>query len=591
MRNAETLLGIIQERGRRKLPLGDIYRQLYNRDLYLRAYGRLYRNDGAMTPGSTTETVDAMSLEKIDAIIAALRDECYRWTPVRRTYIPKKSQKLRPLGLPIWSDKLLQEVIRSLLEAYYEPQFNQCSHGFRPGRGCHTALGEITRRWRGVKWFIEGDISQCFDRLSHDLMLTILSESLHDNRFLRLLANLLKAGYMEDWKYHATLSGVPQGGVASPILSNIYLDRLDRFVETVLLPVHNRGSRRKPYRPYMALLNAARIKRIAGDCEEAKVLRQQAQHMPSRDPFDPNFRRLWYVRYADDWLLGFSGPREEAEEIKQQLAEFLRDTLKLELSQTKTLITNARIEAAHFLGYEVVNQNADDKQHRAQRRRCINGVPGLKVPVEVIRTKCNRYMRNGKPIQLAARINDADYSILIQYQAEYRGFVQYYLLAFNVHRLWRLHRVMELSLTKTLADKHKISVTQVYRKYQRTIPTPHGTHKVLEVVHERDKDKKPLVTRFGGIELRWQKAAILNDKPKEVYGSRSEVVQRLLAQECELCGSTSACEVHHVRKLADLNRPGQKEKPLWVKRMATRRRKTLVVCRTCHEEIHRECSS
>jgi group II intron reverse transcriptase/maturase len=591
MRNAETLLGIIQERGRRKLPLGGIYRQLYNRDLYLRAYGRLYRNDGAMTPGSTTETVDAMSLEKIDTIIAALRDERYRWTPVRRTFIPKKSRKLRPLGLPTWSDKLLQEVIRSLLEAYYEPQFNHCSHGFRPGRGCHTALGEITRRWRGVKWFIEGDISQCFDRLSHNLMLTILSENLHDNRFLRLIANQLKAGYLEDWKYHATLSGVPQGGVTSPILSNIYLDQLDRFVETVLLPAHNHGSRRKPYRPYMTLLNVARMKRIAGDGKEAKVLRQQAQHMPSRDPFDPNFRRLWYVRYADDWLLGFSGPREEAEEIKQQLAEFLRDTLKLELSQTKTFITNARTEAAHFLGYAVVNQNADDKQHRAQRRRCINGVPGLKVPVEVIRTKCSRYKRNGKPIQLASRINDADYSILTQYQAEYRGFVQYYLLAFNVHRLWQLHRVMELSLAKTLADKHKISVAQVYRKYQRTVPTPHGVHKVLEVVHERGKDKKPLVARFGGIELRWQKAAILNDKPKEVYGSRSEVVQRLLAQECELCGSTSACEVHHVRKLADLTRPGQREKPLWVKRMATRRRKTLVVCRTCHEEIHRERSS
>jgi hypothetical protein len=200
-------------------------------------------------------------------------------------------------------------------------------------------------------------------------------------------------------------------------------------------------------------------------------------------------------------------------------------------------------------------------------------------------------MRHGKPIQLAARINDADYSILIQYQAEYRGFVQYYLLAVNVHRLWRLHRVMELSLARTLADKHKISVAQVYRKYQRTVPTPHGTHKVLEVVHERDKDKKPLVTRFGGIELRWQKAAILNDRPREIYGRRSEVVQRLLAQECELCGSTSACEVHHVRKLADLNRPGRREKPLWVKRMAARRRKTLIVCRTCHEEIHRERSS
>ena len=220
MRDADTVLGVIQERGRRRLPLEGLYRQLYNRDLYLRAYGRIYRNDGAMTPGSTPETVDAMSLAKIDALIGLLRQERYRWTPVRRTYIPKKSGKLRPLGLPTWSDKLLQEVIRSLLEAYYEPQFSPHSHGFRAGRGCHTALGEITRHWRGVKWYIEGDLVQCFDRLDHTVLLGILSEQLHDNRFLRLLANLLKAGYLEDWKYHATLSGSPQGGVVSPILSN-----------------------------------------------------------------------------------------------------------------------------------------------------------------------------------------------------------------------------------------------------------------------------------------------------------------------------------------------------------------------------------
>ena len=316
MRNAETVLGVISERGRRRLPLEDIYRQLFNRDLFLRAYGRIYRNDGAMTPGATPETVDGMSLEKIDAIIDALRHERYRWTPVRRTYIPKKSGKLRPLGIPTWSDKLLQEVVRSLLEAYYEPQFSPHSHGFRPDRGCHTALGEITQHWRGVKWFIEGDISQCFDRIDHPVLLSILNEKLHDQRFLRLLANLLDAGYLEDWRYHATLSGSPQGGVVSPILSNIYLDKLDQFVETVLIPAHNHGERRKPYPPYMALLNAARRKTDAGQTDEAWLLRRQAQQMPSRDPNDPDFRRLWYVRYADDFLLGFSGPREEAEQIK-----------------------------------------------------------------------------------------------------------------------------------------------------------------------------------------------------------------------------------------------------------------------------------
>lgn len=250
-----------------------------------------------MTPGATSETVDAMSLEKIDAIIDALRHERYRWTPVRRVSIDKKhSMQKRPLGLPTWADKLLQEVIRTILEAYDEPPFSPHSHGFRPGRGCHTALGEITTHWRGVKWFIEGDISQCFDSLDHQVLRSILRERIHDQRFLRLIANLLKAGYVEDWRFHATLSGVPQGGVVSPILSNISLDRLDQFVDTGLLPAYNRADRRRPYPPSMARLNTARKHRMAGHHAEAKARRCQAQRLPSRDPNDPHFRRLWYVR-------------------------------------------------------------------------------------------------------------------------------------------------------------------------------------------------------------------------------------------------------------------------------------------------------
>src|SRR5262249_41685836 len=232
-------------------------------------------------------------------------------------------------------------------------------------------------------------------------------------------------------------------------------------------------------------------------------------------------------------LLGFSGPREEAEQIKVQLAGFLRDELKLELSLEKTLITNARTESARFLGHEVINQDADDKQCRRVKRRCINGVPGLRVPVDVIREKCAKYMKRGKPIHRAERLNDSDFSIVAQYQAEYRGIVQYYLRAFNVHRLWQLHRVMKLSLAKTLADKHRSSVREVTRKYQTTVPTLHRRLKALEVVQPRGEKKKPLVTRFGGIELRRQKVAVINDRPPEVFNNlRSEIVQRLLADQC-----------------------------------------------------------
>src|SRR5436305_4485570 len=313
MQSAEALLEIIHERGTRGLPLERLYRHLFNPELYLRAYGKIYRNDGAMTPGVTAETVDGMSLAKIEAIIEALRSERYRFTPVRRAYIEKKnSPKKRPLGLPTWSDKLLQEVIRLLLEVYYEPQFSDRSHGFRPGRGCHTALEEIQRKWRGTVWFVEGDITDCFGSLDHSIMRSALAEKIHDNRFLRLIDGLLKAGYLEEWRYHETLSGAPQGGVLSPLLSNIYLDRLDRYIETTLLPAHNRGDRRRPYLPYMHTHKVAWKLEKNGQRKEARQLRRQLQRLPSRDPHDPGFRRLHYVRYADDWLLGLTGTRREA---------------------------------------------------------------------------------------------------------------------------------------------------------------------------------------------------------------------------------------------------------------------------------------
>ncbi len=216
MQTAETVLAIVRTRGERGQPLENIYRMLFNRNLYLRAYATLYPNDGAMTVGATDETVDGMSLGKIDTIIEALRYERYRWTPVRRAHIPKPNGKRRPLGIPTWGDKLLQDVIRSLLEAYYDPQFSGLSHGFRPGRGCHTALRDIRHAWTGTRWFIEGDLSQYFDTIDHASLLDILGEKIRDKRFLRLMTGLLQAGYLEDWTHHATLSGVPQGGVVTP---------------------------------------------------------------------------------------------------------------------------------------------------------------------------------------------------------------------------------------------------------------------------------------------------------------------------------------------------------------------------------------
>src|SRR6195256_4492171 len=356
MQNAETVLGVLRERGRKGLPLDELYRQLFNPQLYLLAYGRIYSNDGAMTPGVTGETVDGMSLGRIDRIIDAVRHERYRFSPARRVYIPKPNGKLRPLGLPTWSDKLLGEVVRLLLEAYYEPQFSDRSHGFRPGRGCHTALREVANTWTGTTWFVEGDVADCFGSFDHSVMLSTLAEKIHDNRFLRLMRNMLQAGYLEQWTWNATLSGAPQGGVASPILCNIYLHKLDDFVENILIPEYTRGDKRARNAEYERLRHAHARARKKGDREKARELRRRQEHLPSVDCDDPGYRRLRYARYADDVLLGFSGPKAEAEEIKQRLTQFMRDELHLELSDEKTLITHARTSAATFLGYEITTQ-------------------------------------------------------------------------------------------------------------------------------------------------------------------------------------------------------------------------------------------
>jgi len=586
MQSANATLNIIRERGRKGLPLERIYRQLFNRDLYLMAYGRIYRNHGAMTQGVTLETVDGMSLQKIDAIIEALRYERYQWTAVRRVYIEKKnSKKLRPLGLPTWSDKLLQEVIRLILEAFYEPTFSEHSHGFRPERGCHTALTEIRQKWVGTAWFIEGDIRACFDTVNHSLLISILAERIHDQRFLRLINELLKAGYVEQRKNHRTLSRTPQGSIISPILSNIYLSKLDTFVEETLLPRYNHGSKRKDNPVYASIAKRIRKLKKQGDRKGVKEARKRLQRLPSVNPCDLNYRRLRYVRYADDTLFGFCGPREEAEEIKQRLSQFLRDTLKLEMSQEKTLITHARTETARFLGYEVTVIQ-DDHLRDQTGRRATNGNIGLEVPVDVIKTKCRLYQQRGKPIHRKALTHNTDFSIIAQYQQEYRGVVEYYQLAHNLStRLSSLRYVMERSLVKTLACKFKISVPQVYKRYGTTTKTPDGPRKVLETRVERE-GKKPLIAQWGGISLKWQKYAVLNDNPQLIWNKRAELVQRLLAQTCELCGLRARADVHHIRALKDLEKPERAERPKWIKIMAARRRKTLIVCENCHNAIH-----
>jgi len=547
MQETGVVLGVLRERGRKGLPCTQLYRQMFNRELYLTAYGNIYSNQGAMTPGANEETADGMSEEKIEQIIGLMRNERYRFSPARRIYIPKKNGRLRPLGLPSWSDKLVGEVVRLLLEAIYE---------------C---------------------ISDCFGSLDHEILLRILAEKIQDQRFLRLIRNMLKAGYLEDWEYRDSLSGCPQGGVVSPILSNVYLDKLDKFVEQELIPQYTRGTRRKCNPEYDRIQYRLARARKRGDRAAARDLEKQLRSLPASDPMDPGYRRLKYTRYADDHILGFIGPKAEAEEIKAKLAKFLRETLGLELNQQKTLITHARSQHARFLGYDITVQHSRDKITGG--RRTVNGTIALRVPRDVIKAQIARYRRRGKPSHRPRLQNLDDYDIVRKYGAEYAGVVNYYLLARDVYRLTTLRWNAESSMLRTLARKHRSSVAKMAARHKAKIETSDGLRTCFEARKHRE-GKKDLVARFGGIILRQDRRAVIRDPaPAPAAYPRKELAKRLRTRECELCETGTTVTVHQVTGLKTLGKPGPGQ-PAWAALMAKMRRKTLIVCAPCHDWIH-----
>ncbi len=534
MQPIHKLVEVLSDRGQRGLCLERVYRHICREDLLIEAYAKIGKNDGATTRGVDGETVDGMSRAKLQRIAQVLRDGDWVWKPVRRLHIPKKRGGTRPLGIPSWSDKLVQQVIKFILELYYEPQFSSLSYGFRSGLGCHDALHQVSR-WKGTRWFIEGDISKCFDTIDHKVLLSMLGEKIHDNRFMKLIRTMLQAGYLEDWVYGDTFSGTPQGGVCSPILSNIYLDRLDKFVEQELLPRYNRGDERRWNPEWRRLNNLINHHRNKWTAQEYRELVRQRRAVPSRDTQDPGFRRLHYVRYADDFLLGFTGPKAEAVEIKEEIREFLGATLKLSLSESKTLITHASQGKARFLGYEVQVMSSNTKVSPGMGgglRRCVNGQVGFYVPRDVIEAKVKEYSAKGKPNHQNGLLYQSDFHIVSHYQSVFRGMVNYYRMAHNhASRMNRLRWVLEVSMVKTLAGKHRCSCASLWKKHKVKVQTENGSVNAFRVIVPR-KDKPALVTHFGGISLKRQRFAPLQDRIVKVFSTSTDLIDRLDFDKC-----------------------------------------------------------
>lgn len=598
----------------------DLYKLLVNKpEIWELAYANICANDGSTTKGVDEVTADGHSAERSREIMNQLRNGIYRPKPTRRVYIPKSNGKKRPLGIPTFTDKLVQEACRIILEAIYEPVFSKFSFGFRKGMGCHDALQDTSYRFGGTKWFIEFDIKGYFDNINHQILVGLLKKKIDDERFTALIGWMLKAGYLEDWNFNKTYSGTPQGGVISPILANVYLHELDVFMVDLCQRTH-KGKKRKVTSEYKSIGNekdrlrilmdrmkdenlevVPKVNRMGNPFKYAGYTRNDLlkkldeltnEQMKTRynDPQDPDYRRLQYTRYADDFLLGFIGSKAEAQAIMEEVKGFLHTALHLECSEEKTKIVH-HSKGVIFLGYHLVTHalkaNANRVKHdkiygrKILRRKTGAGIC-LLVPESKVRDfiKRKRYGnlnngRNWKVLHRAELTINSDYEILAQYKAEVRGFAEYYKLAGNYHQgLGLLHYIAQDSLVKTLANKHKTSRAKIYQRYV-------------------DGEDKRLTVVDGKYKSEWFKLKDVNRKARtkgldEVYNHmrhsrRSEIVERLNAEECEYCGKTGGYfEVHHVRKMADI----KEGKELWQKVMTARNRKKLVICVECHDLLH-----
>ena len=573
-----------------------LYRYLFSEEMFAVAYQRIYAKQGNMTPGTDGKTIDEMSLERIERLIVSLKDESYQPHPARRVYIPKKNGKKRPLGIPSFEDKLVQEVVRLLLEAIYEGHFEGTSHGFRPHRSCHTALGMIQKSFAGAKWFIEGDIKGFFDNIDHNVLISILRERISDERFLRLIRKFFNAGYVEDWKYNKTYSGTQQGGIISPMLANIYLDKFDKYIKEYAAKFR-KGDRRSINPEYWRLNNKKNwLKKKLQKTSDEQIrksylyeiaqLSKQMLSTPHKDAMDADFRRMQYVRYADDFLISVIGSKSECETIKADITQFMREQLKLELSDEKTLITHAQ-DKAKFLGYEIFIRKSDAvKRNRdGVLKRDFNGAVVLTLNSAVIQKKLTEYnaleVRNidgkdiwwSKPRRYMTPMKPED--ILAQYNAETRGLYNYYSLAANVSKECASFAfIMKMSMFKTLGWKLNTSARKVRQKYQKD--------KDFVIPYNDAKGKQKYRVFYNeGFKKRNAQFDVDYDKlPQTMYVPYPSLVERLKDGRCELCGKEGKVVMHHVRTLTKLK--GNNE---WEKLMLKRHRKTLVVCEDCNSMI------
>jgi len=606
MRNPIAVLKSLTEKSKDKgYKFQRLYRNLYNPEFYWLAHKNIYANKGSMTAGTDGTTMDNMSDSRIENIIASLKDYSYKPTPARREYIAKKnnSKKKRPLGIPSGDDKLVQEVVKMILESIFEQNFSDRSHGFRPRRSCHTALKQIHDTFTGAHWFVEGDIEACFDSFDHHVIIELLRKRIDDEVFINLMWKFLKAGYMEQWVYHKTYHGVPQGSGISPILSNIYLDELDKYMAEYKATFNvGTASKRKRSREYLRAVDRAyrykkRNAKIWDNLDEQerqerektlKDLQAKIRSLPATTAHDDSFKAIQYVRYADDFIIGVIGSKEDTQTIKSDIKSFLLDKLKLKMSEEKTKITHTS-NRARFLGYDICVSRTQKltKKKDGVTQRLHSYVVQLLVPREKWVSKLLEYNamkivlnNNGKErfkaLHRGKLINKSDIEILTAYNQEIRGLYNFYSLANDSYKIGRFANAMKYSMLKTFANKYRTNAHRILERFVKG--------KDFTVDYQTKGGKKQAVYYNKGFKRKLEAMSSEVDflPQYKKYDKFNSLKNRIKLGLCEMCNErTDDISLHQVKKLKDLK--GIKS---WERLMIDKRRRTLAVCPKCHSEIH-----
>jgi len=569
----------------------DLIRLLFKPDLYHVAYGKIKSEPGNMTAGTDGETLDGFSEDEINKLITEIKTGTYKPKPVRTVYIPKANGKLRKLGIPSVRDKIVQEILRMILEAIYDSPhgayFTEQSHGFRREHSTHTALKEVQGKWSGVTWLVEGDIKACFDEIDHEILIKIIREKIHDERFIAIIWKILKAGYMDIKSGEGrkdSLAGTPQGGIVSPILANIYLDRLDQFIEGLRKEL-DKGKHRKHNNEYKRLQDQRLYLAHKGETktERFQELGKEMKKLPSMDVNDPDFVRVKFIRYADDFVIGVIGNHELAEQIKERVGTFLKEELKLRLSQEKTIITNSRTQEAKFLGFHVkIGTVKSQKQTKVRngsgkevKKRTTGMQVVLKAPLEEVikrlHTKgfCDK---NGYPTHKAAWLLLDEDQIVHLYSSINRGIQQYYRPVDNWARLQRIQYVLKYSLAKTLASKRKSTTTQVISGGEISVVVQREGKEPRTVMFYQNHDWS--TNRTGFSKVRKVDIVVMNIRLR----TRSK-----LGLPCCICGEPDKVQMHHVRHIRKMT---EKQKKGFTGLLSKMNRKQVPVCARCHRLIH-----